>query len=99
MKKSFIQLNMKTIAKEKINELNFPSTDVLSNTKERKLRFATAQKARTLGNIEKSKAKIDFHTTEGPRRVNTTVWHVDQDFIMLKGASALPMRSVYSISL
>lgn len=79
--------------------LNFPQQDVLPNKKERRRRFANAQRARILGNIEKIKAKINFHTTEGPYEVNTTVWHVDQDFIMLKGASALPMKSVYSISL
>ena len=90
---------MKTIAKEKINELDFPSADVLSDTKERKLRYATAQKARILGNTEKSKVRISFCSSEGQCEVNTTVWDVDQDFIMLKGASALPMRSVYSISL
>lgn len=90
---------MKLIDKEQIDMLNFPTTDVLTESSERVLRFATAEKARTLGNIEKSKVKINFHTTDGPCEVNTTIWDVDKDFIMLKGASALPLRSVYSISL
>lgn len=90
---------MQKIEKEQLKTLNFPKQDVLLDNKQRRLRFANAQRARILGNIEKIKAKINFHTTEGLREVNTTVWHVDQDFIMLKGASALPIRSVYSISI
>lgn len=90
---------MQKIQKEQIGSFSFPPGDVLQDQTERSFRLAIAQKARILGNIEKSKATISFHTTEGVFEVNTTVWDVDNDFIMLKGASALPLRSVYSISL
>lgn len=90
---------MQKIQKEQINKFTFPEVDVLSDQTDRRLRFAAAQKARILGNTEKSKATISFHTTDGVYEVSTTVWDVDNDFIMLKGASALPLRSVYSISL
>ncbi len=90
---------MQKIQKEQINKFTFPEVDVLPDQTDRRLRFAAAQKARILGNTEKSKATISFHTTDGVYEVSTTVWDVDNDFIMLKGASALPLRSVYSISL
>lgn len=90
---------MQKIEKEEIKNLSFLDKDVLNSEVEQKERFYFAQKARTLGNIEKSKSRICFHTTNGIYEVNTTVWDVDNDFIMLKGASALPLKSVYSISL
>lgn len=90
---------MQKIQKEELGNFSFPQTDVLQSQSDRKIRFAIAQKARTLGNIEKSKATINFHTTDGIYEVSTTVWDVDSEFIMLKGAFALPLRSVFSISL
>ncbi len=90
---------MQKIQKEELGNFSFPQTDVLQNHDDRKIRFAIAQKARTLGNTEKSKVTISFHTSEGIYEVSTTIWDVDNEFIMLKGASALPLRSVYSISL
>jgi hypothetical protein len=90
---------MQKIQKEQIINFSFLEADVLQDQTERIMRFATAQKARTLGNIEKLKATISFHTTDGIYEVSTTVWDVDNEFIMLKGASALPLRSVYSIRL
>lgn len=50
-----------------------------------------------LGNAFKSKASILFNTTEGPKRVETTVWNVTSDFIELKGGVNISTHSLLDI--
>jgi hypothetical protein len=90
---------MNYIAKEDIKNLNFPQEDVIPCTTERVKRFVTALKARSLGNIEKTKVSIHFKGNDNNYVVDTTVWDVDNDFIVLKCSTALPLRSIYSINL
>ncbi len=50
-----------------------------------------------LGNTFKSKANIAFNTTEGPKRVETTVWNVTSDFIELKGGIHISTHSLLDV--
>lgn len=52
-----------------------------------------------LGNEFKSKASILFNTTDGPKRVETTVWNVSPDFIELKGGIIISTHSLLEIEL
>lgn len=50
-----------------------------------------------LGNEFKSKASIVFMTTDGPKRVETTVWNVTPDYIELKGGIIISTHSLLEI--
>jgi hypothetical protein len=50
-----------------------------------------------LGNEFKSKATIKFNTTEGPKKVTTTVWSVTEKYIQLKNSIHIPIKSVIDI--
>lgn len=55
------------------------------------------QSAVRLGNEFKSKSLITFNTTDGPKRVETTVWSVTDSYIQLKNAVMIPLRSLLDI--
>ena len=57
-------------------------------------RLATAPR---LGNEFKSKATITFNTTEGPKKVSTTVWSVTERYIQLKNNIHIPIKSLIDI--
>jgi hypothetical protein len=55
------------------------------------------ESALRLGNEFKSKANITFMTTDGPKRVETTVWNVTPDYIELKGGIIISTHSLLEI--
>ncbi|ADY52298.1 hypothetical protein Pedsa_1741 [Pseudopedobacter saltans DSM 12145] len=55
------------------------------------------ENALKLGNAFKSKANIVFNTTEGPKRVETTVWNVTPDYLELKGGVLISTHSLLEI--
>lgn len=52
-----------------------------------------------LGNEFKSKATITFNTTDGPKKVVTTVWSVTEKYIQLKNNIHIPIKSLIDIEL
>lgn len=50
-----------------------------------------------LGNEFKSKATITFNTTDGPKKVVTTVWSVTEKYIQLKNNIHIPIKSLIDI--
>jgi len=57
-------------------------------------RLASAQR---LGNEFKAKATITFNTTEGHKRVTTTVWAVTEKYIQLKNNIHIPIKCIVDI--
>lgn len=55
------------------------------------------ESALKLGNAFKSKANIVFNTSEGPKRVETTVWNVTPDYLELKGGVLISTHSLLEI--
>jgi len=55
------------------------------------------QSAVRLGNEFKSKSLITFNTTEGPKRVETTVWMLTDKYIQLKNGVLIPLDSLLDI--
>ncbi len=55
------------------------------------------QSAVRLGNEFKSKSLITFQTSDGPKRVETTVWSLTEEYIQLKNAVMIPLRSLLDI--
>ena len=49
------------------------------------------------GNCDKSKYKITFLTNNGWMRINTTIWMVGEEFILLKENIYIPINSIIDV--
>jgi hypothetical protein len=86
---------IETIEKESLPAYHYPHEDVLATEAERKLRAHDAERAATLGNAYHGKLDIYFQTAEGDvKRVQTTVWAADEEYLTLKSGLSIPMRAV-----
>ncbi len=63
----------------------------------KELFFEKLNGALRLGNAFKAKANLIFNTTEGPKKVETTVWNVSPDFVELKGGVVIPVQSILEV--
>jgi hypothetical protein len=87
----------KSIDKEDIALLKFPTTDVLDNVDEIKTRISEINRALSLGNLEHSKIKIFFEDDESKKIVDTTVWGVTDKNVMLKQGVMIPIHRIYKL--
>ena len=85
------------VAKENISQLTFPKSDVLIDEIERKERQKRVERAMTLGNTRKSKVRIVFEDIEGVKTVETTIWGVTDNNIILKKTTIIPIRRIHEI--
>ncbi len=88
-----------SIGKEEISEIQFVSEEVLSSDDQINNRRSELQKAMLLGNSEKSKSKIVFATNNGLRKVETTVWAVDDLEVVLKAGVFIPIHAICHVAL
>lgn len=89
---------IQTIEKEQIKFLKFPKEELLSSKKEKAQRCQTLTRAMVLGNIEHQKVHILFADNEGLKRVNTTIWGVTEDYVILKTSTTIPMERIVSVA-
>jgi hypothetical protein len=85
------------IAKENIPNYSFVSYDVLDSAEDRVTRKLDLERAMVLGNGEQVKIAIIFLTTDGLKRVETTVWAATEDAIALKGGVSVPVHCIKEI--
>lgn len=50
-----------------------------------------------LGNEFKSKSTIVFQTSEGPKRVETTVWTLTEGYLQIKSGLVIPLNSLIDV--
>ncbi|GAA4350264.1 hypothetical protein GCM10023185_07900 [Hymenobacter saemangeumensis] len=87
--------DVETVAKEELHMMHYPQEDVLKTEAERRHRAHEAQRAVTLGNAYHGKLDIYFQTADGAtKRVQTTVWAADDEYLTLKSGVSIPMRAV-----
>ena len=87
-----------TIEKENIPQLKFSKIETLSSLKKRKLRSYYLERATQLGNLLKTKVKIYFmDSTNKLISVNTTIWAVTTNFVVLKQGITIPTHSIIYI--
>lgn len=55
------------------------------------------KKAMVLGNNFKCKCKIVFNTSDGAKIVETTVWSVSENHVLLKGDIVIPLNAVIKV--
>jgi hypothetical protein len=86
-----------TIAKEQVHELRYPAGDVLKSREDIQNRRMQLERALVLGNLEKYKVKIIFEDEGGMKLVETTVWSVTDDRVILKGNVGIPLRRILQV--
>ncbi|TGE24627.1 hypothetical protein E5K00_05275 [Hymenobacter aquaticus] len=83
------------VEKEALGTLRFPSHDVLTLPVQQQWRRYEAERATTLGNGYHGKVDIYFQTADGAtKRLYTTVWACDAEYLTLKSGASLPLRAV-----
>ena len=84
-----------TIEKETIQSLSFPKLDVLVTREEIQQRSSDLNRALALGNLEHSKIKIYFEDNQSKKVVETTVWGVTDQRVILKQGHSIPINRIY----
>ena len=87
--------NFETIPKEVIHLLSFPQADVLATREEVQQRQLELDRALALGNLEHSKIRIYFEDNESKKVVETTVWAVTDQRVILKQGHSIPINRIY----
>ncbi len=86
------------IEKELIPNLHFKREDVLNSPEDQKRRQYDLHRATLLGNAYHGKVDIFFLTSDGEqKRVNTTIWDYDKEYVILKSGSSLPIRAINGV--
>lgn len=85
------------IEKEKIENLKFPSAEVLMDNVKINERLSDLERALSLGNLEHSKIKIYFEDDSSCKVVETTVWGVTDKRVILKQGVVIPINRIHSV--
>jgi hypothetical protein len=84
-----------TIEKEAIADLHFPKKDVLEEREDMARRRQELDRALSLGNLEHSKIKIYFEDDASKKMVETTIWGVTEERVILKQGVVIPIQRIY----
>jgi hypothetical protein len=85
------------IDKEIIPTLNFPKTDVLDDKEALAERKNHLDRALSLGNLEHVKIKIYFEDDASKKMVETTIWGVTDERVILKQGVVIPVKRIHKI--
>ena len=84
-----------SIEKETIAHLSFPKAEVLEDVAEIQQRFSDLNRALSLGNLEHSKIKIYFEDNQSKKMVETTVWGLTDQRVILKQGNVIPINRIF----
>lgn len=87
------------ITKEQLTGLHFPSDEVLPLHEQQVERKRLLKRALDFGNYALYKVAILFEDREGLKRVETTVWNVDNENVYLKDDISIPLRRILEVRL
>ena len=85
------------IDKELIASLNFPKSDVLEDKEDISGRKNDLDRALSLGNLEHVKIKIYFEDDMSKKMVETTIWGVTEERVILKQGVVIPVKRIHKI--
>ncbi|RZS94860.1 hypothetical protein [Cecembia calidifontis] len=85
--------------KEHIGVLYFPKEEVLDSEMDREARKAALNRALSLGNLEQIKVQIYFTDSEKSYLVDTTIWGLTEERVILKQGITIPINRIISVSL
>lgn len=82
------------IKKEEVVNYHFVALDKSQSkvTKEK------LERALRLGNEFKGKTVISFMTDKGPKKIETTVWTLTENYIQIKGSVSIPIKSLIDLT-
>jgi hypothetical protein len=83
------------IEKETIAHLSFPKVEVLTDVAEIQQRYSDLNRALSLGNLEHSKIKIYFEDNNSKKVVETTVWGLTDQRVILKQGNVIPINRIF----
>ena len=87
-----------SIEKEDIRQLHFPATDVLDERADMVQRQVELSRALSLGNLEHGKIRIYFEDATSKKMVETTVWALTDNSVVLKQGIGIPINRIYKSS-
>lgn len=85
------------IDKEVIPTLNFPKDEVLGDKVAISSRKNDLDRALSLGNLEHVKIKIYFEDDASKKMVETTIWGVTEERVILKQGVIIPVNRIHKI--
>jgi hypothetical protein len=86
------------IDKESISKLRFPLKEVLNSVIEMGQRMADLHRGLLLGNRYKGKVKIVFEDDESVRQVETTIWAITDNRVILKQGLGIPLCRIHKVT-
>ncbi len=92
-----METKFKEIDKENIGKLNFPMNDVLKTEKKQIQRQSELERVMALGNLEQVKVKIYFEDDKDKLFVDTTIWGVTDESVILKQGLVIPNRRIFKV--
>lgn len=92
-----METTFELIDKELITALNFPKQDVLEDKEEIVGRKNDLDRALALGNLEHVKIKIYFEDDASKKLVETTIWGVTDNRVILKQGVVIPVNRIHKI--
>lgn len=92
-----METTFELIDKELITSLNFPKQDVLEDKEEIVGRKNDLDRALALGNLEHVKIKIYFEDDASKKLVETTIWGVTDNRVILKQGVVIPVNRIHRI--
>lgn len=92
-----METQFKEIAKENIKKLSFLNCDVLQSKNKINERQIELERAMSLGNLEQVKVKIFFEDDKEKLFVDTTIWAVTDENIILKQGLVIPNNRIYKV--
>jgi hypothetical protein len=92
--------NVTYLEKEQLHNLSFFKHDILPDKEDQVQRLNSLSRARSLGNLFRSKVTIVFMTNSGLlQQVETTVWSMSDEFVLLKGGTFIPVKAILALEL
>ncbi len=85
------------VAKEWLKLFKFQQEDVLTSKEEKNRRQHDLLQATLLGNAFHNKVKIYFEDKGGLKCVETTVWGITDDKVILKQNITLPINRIHKV--
>lgn len=89
---------IQSIDKEQIKFLTFAKSEVLGKKNDQLNRFLNLKRALALGNLERGKVKITFVDDTGLKMVETTIWALTDESVILKKATIIPLQRILEVA-
>lgn len=90
-----MKVDFELIEKESIQSLVFPKNEVLETAEQIKQRFFELNRALILGNVEHEKTKIYFEDNASKKMVETTIWGITEERVILKQGNSIPINRIF----